>query len=256
MRALAIAAVLLVACGHPIARVGDAGSRDAQSSIDAPASIDASGSDAQSIDASASDAPAITLDAPPAITADALRAALGSCARIGGDYGADSGDPETIPVCGLDGIVWFDADLDVDCDGGREAACLADPYYLPDTSGTTSTGEPLDASTLPFIVLPIGSTRFRYADHDIRIGQVAMVLYGDRIEYGIFGDAGPSDAIGEASYAMAESLGIDPDPVSGGADSGATYIVFTGAAARVAHNESHDEAVALGEPLARALLAR
>ncbi len=40
------------------------------------------------------------------------------------------------------------------------------------------------------------------------------------------GDTGPDEIIGEASYATAKALGIDPDPETGGTDSGVTYIVF------------------------------
>ena len=72
--------------------------------------------------------------------------------------------------------------------------------------------------------------------------------------YGIFGDAGPSGAIGEGSYAMAEALGIPPSPISGGVDSGVTYLIFTGSGARVSRNEDHAEAVSRGEALLDAFL--
>ncbi|MFC7512586.1 glycoside hydrolase family 75 protein [Streptomyces thermocarboxydus] len=57
-------------------------------------------------------------------------------------------------------------------------------------------------------------------------GSVAAVVYRDRVSYAVVGDTGPTDIIGEASYAAAKSLGVDPDPRSGGAPSGVTYIVF------------------------------
>jgi hypothetical protein len=131
---------------------------------------------------------------------------------------------------------------------------MADPYYLPDTSAVDSMGDPLDASTLPFIVIPLASSRFRYADHDIRHGQVALVMYRDRMVFGIFGDLGPATILGEASYAMAEALGIPSSPISGGVGSGVTYLVFPGASARVTRNEDHDEAVTLGESLLAAFM--
>lgn len=146
--------------------------------------------------------------------------------------------------------------MDIDCDGGRGAECMADPYYLPDTSAVDSMGNPLDASTLPFIVIPLASSRFRYADHDIRHGQVALVMYRDRMVFGIFGDLGPATILGEASYAMAEAPGIPSSPISGGVGSGVTYLVFPGASARVTRNEDHDEAVTLGESLLAAFMAR
>ncbi len=85
--------------------------------------------------------------------------------------------------------------------------------------------------------------------HGIRLGQVALVIYNGRMQFGIFGDAGPSSVIGEASYAMAQALGIPSSPISGGVDSGVTYLVFTDPTARVAHNESNAEAVSIGQPL-------
>ena len=90
------------------------------------------------------------------------------------------------------------------------------------------------------------STRFA-------LGSVVAVIYKGQVSYGIIGDLGPSSAIGEASYAMAKSLGMDPSPTHGGADGGVTYVAFTGAGARVARKESHDEAVSLGRSKASAL---
>lgn len=116
-------------------------------------------------------------------------------------------------------------------------------------------GNPLDASTLPFLVIPLPSNGFDAAAHGIQHGSVGAVLYGGHVQYGIVGDKGPKGIIGEASYAMAVALGVDPDPVTGGADGGATYIVFTGPSGVVTKNEDHDEAVALGELRAAELLA-
>ncbi len=189
-----------------------------------------------------------------ALTPADVLARLGACTRIGGDYAKDVGTTANIPVCQTSNVVWWTADLDVDCDGGRGAVCMADPDYLPDTSTVDSRGLPLDASTLPFIVIPLASTRFRYADYGIRAGQIALVLYGGRMVFGIFGDAGPAAIIGEASFAMAEALGIPSSPRTGGVDSGVTYLVFTGATARVTRNEDHAEAVRLGEPLLAAFV--
>lgn len=176
-------------------------------------------------------------------------ARLGACARIGGDYARDSGGTANIPVCETGSVIWWDADMDIDCDGGRGAECMSDPYYLPETSAVDSMGAPLDASTLPFVVIPLASSRFRYADHGIRHGQVALAMYRDRMVFGIFGDLGPAAIIGEASYAMAEELGIPSSPISGGVGSGVHYLIFTGATARVTRNEDHAEAVTMGESL-------
>ncbi len=63
------------------------------------------------------------------------------------------------------------------------------------------------------------------------------MIYKGKIEYGIIGDTGPDDIIGEASYAMAKSLGIDPDPSTGGTDDEVVYVAFTGKSDAVKKNE-------------------
>jgi hypothetical protein len=80
------------------------------------------------------------------------------------------------------------------------------------------------------------------------------VIYNGQVEYGAFGDEGPDNIIGEASYAMASLLGVDPDPSTGGVDSGVTYIAFTGQGAVVDPIEDHAAATAKGAALAAQLL--
>lgn len=225
---------------------------DAASALDASAAIDAPSSSSDDAGPSAPDAFAVDAAASPDASsgytvADVL-ARLGSCSVISAsNYASDSGESATIPVCGDTGIVWFQADMDIDCDGGRESSCTADPYYMAETAATDSTGQPVDANAVPYIVLPGNSaTRFRYSDHDIRLGQVALVIYEGRMAFGVFADVGPTSILGEASYAMAEEFGIDPDPSTGGSDGPVTYVVFTGSDARVSPIESRDAASTVG----------
>ena len=56
---------------------------------------------------------------------------------------------------------------------------------------------------------------------------MAAVIFNGKIQYAVFGDTGPTDIIGEASYACAQKLGINPDPKNGGVGSGVTYISGT-----------------------------
>jgi hypothetical protein len=87
------------------------------------------------------------------------------------------------------------------------------------------------------------------------MGSVAAVIYDGKIEYGIVGDIGPKTILGEASYAMAKNLGINPNPSTGGTDSGVTYVIFTGISGVVSANEDHDEAALVGDIRAAQLLA-
>jgi hypothetical protein len=79
------------------------------------------------------------------------------------------------------------------------------------------------------------------------MGSVGLVLYSGKMEFGILGDVGPTATIGEASYAMVQSLGADPNPKTGGVDAKkVTYVLFTGKSAVVSKNEDHAQAVAIG----------
>jgi hypothetical protein len=95
-----------------------------------------------------------------------------------------------VAICRLQGAYFLPSDFDVDCDGGTEPACTADPWYLPETSATDSHGDPVDASHVPFIVVPLPSTRFSYRDADIHLGAAAVVVYHGLIAYAVFADEG------------------------------------------------------------------
>lgn len=84
----------------------------------------------------------------------------------------------------------------------------------------------VDASRIPFIVLPGGMTRQIGA----RPGDFAMVFNrrNGKSSYAIFGDVGPSTRIGEGSVALAENLGIRSDARNGGTRSGVLFLVFPG----------------------------
>ncbi len=192
---------------------------------------------------------AATPDGPIAVTAAALRAKLPSCATpIGGPLAKDSGGTANIPICGGTRIVFWTADMDIDCDGKESPQCnlAADPSWQNQTSANDSMGNPLDAATLPFVVIPGVSAKFNYRNAGLSMGSVVAVLYQDKMEYGVIGDSGPTTIVGEASYQMAVRLGINPNPRNGGIDSGVTYIAFTGADGKVAKLEDQPATVALG----------
>ncbi|MFG2648116.1 glycoside hydrolase family 75 protein [Streptomyces sp. NPDC048436] len=187
------------------------------------------------------------------VTAAALLAkAREPCKQVSrGKYRIDDGAREDIPVCGGNGAVFWQADMDIDCDGLPGTACnrRTDPLFLPTTAFQDSQGRQLSAEHLPYIVVPGPSQRWNHTAHGITGGSVAAVIYQDKVLYAVVGDTGPTDLIGEASYASAKALGIRPDPKTGGTDAGVTYIVFTGPKATPI--ESHQAAVAQGDALAR-----
>ncbi|MDX2529649.1 glycoside hydrolase family 75 protein [Streptomyces europaeiscabiei] len=186
------------------------------------------------------------------VTAAELLARARGCVRVSeGLYRSDAGTPAGIPVCGVDGAVFWKADMDIDCDGRPSPRCNrdTDPWFQPATSFLQSDGRYLRSESLPFIVVPVASRVWDYRVHGIKGGSVAAVVYKDRVQYAVVGDTGPQNIIGEASYATAEALGIRPDPRKGGTASGVTYIVFEDS--RVTPIEDHGAAVELGEELAR-----
>lgn len=192
---------------------------------------------------------------PP--TAAELLALAATCdVASASKYATDEGEANTIDVCALSGAFFWTSDFDVDCDGKTTAQCNAntDAAYQPETSATDSQGDPLDAAALPFFVIPLPSAKWDFGAAGIQLGDVGAVIYNGKVVYAVFGDEGPNGIIGEGSYALAEALGIDPDPSTGGTDGPVTFIVFPGANAVVSPIEDHQAATALGEALATKLL--
>lgn len=184
-----------------------------------------------------------------------LLAKVSGCTRISnGYYRTDEGASPSVPVCGMNGAVFWKADLDIDCDGEVTKACNADtdPSFQGDTAFHTSGDRPLDAAELPYVVVPSRSSMWDFGSAGIKGGSVAAVIHAGKVEYTVVGDTGPAGIIGEASYATAEALGIDPDPKSGGTGSGVTYILFKDSV--VSPIESHSAAVTAGDALAKEFL--
>ncbi|TDV54840.1 glycoside hydrolase family 75 protein [Actinophytocola oryzae] len=197
-------------------------------------------------------APATSAAPAAAPTAQELLAKVTTCTQISnGTYRTDEETSRTVPVCDKNGAVYWKADMDIDCDGVRTTQCNEDTdcCFYPDTAFHTSTDQPLNAAQLPFVVVPSPSSTWDYRNYGIRGGGAVAIIYGNKVEYAVVGDTGPTAIIGEASYRAAADLGIDPDPSTGGTDSGVTYIFFKNS--RVSPIENHNNAVTTGQQLAR-----
>ncbi|MFI6121041.1 glycoside hydrolase family 75 protein [Streptomyces sp. NPDC051064] len=181
-----------------------------------------------------------------------LLAKVKKCTRISqGKYRTDQGAAATVPVCGTDEAVFWEADMDIDCDGRITTACntRTDPAFQPQTAFQGSDGKPLDSARVPYVVVPGPGPLWNYTKSGIKGGGVAAVIHDGEVRYAVVGDTGPTGIIGEGSYALAEALGIDPDPRTGGTASGVTYILFKDS--EVSPIESPAAAVSAGETLAR-----
>lgn len=111
--------------------------------------------------------------------------------------------------------------IDTDGDlsrGDPELSALArrDPDRKGGTNLLYADGRALDPTRVPYVVLPGGS---RFA----RLGDLVRVEYQGRSALAVAGDIGPRNKFGEGSMALARSLGISPDGVKGGIESGVTY---------------------------------
>jgi len=185
-------------------------------------------------------------------TAAQLLAKVTSCNQVSnGKYRSDDETSATIAVCDKNGAVFWKGDMDVDCDGLSTSKCNSstDPWYQNDTAFHQSNGQPLNAETLPYVVVPSSSSIWNYKNYGVQGGSVVAVIYNNKVLYAVVGDTGPTNIIGEASYATAKALGIDPNPETGGTDSGVTYIVFKNS--KVSPIENHDKATSLGQTLAQ-----
>ncbi|MBW8794464.1 MAG: glycoside hydrolase family 75 protein [Streptomyces sp.] len=185
------------------------------------------------------------------ITATELLARVRECTQVSrGRYRSDADTAATVPVCGTRQAVFWKADLDIDCDGQRTSHCnrRADPAFTATTAYQQSNGRQLNAEKLPYVVVPGPSGRWNHWAAGIRGGAIAAVIYKDRVQYAVVGDTGPRDIIGEASYATAKALGVNPDPRVGGVPSGVTYIVFKDSGVRPIEDRAAAEAE--GERLA------
>jgi hypothetical protein len=115
-----------------------------------------------------------------------------------------------------------------------------DPYPRYFVSGTTLNdgckqvcdySKYVDSEKIPYIVLPEGW----YPGWDIKVGDFSTVinLRNMKMSHAIFADTGPRNKIGEGSIALAQALGIDSNPRSGGTVGKLyiLYIVFPGTGA-------------------------
>jgi hypothetical protein len=186
---------------------------------------------------------------------DQLLARTKACANVvsSHDYALDNG--QRVNICGMNGAVYWTADMDIDCDGRDvgDGKCPGnDCCYQPDTAFHNNSNQPLAASVTPYVVIP---NDFHFAGLDTTNGgNVIAVIYNRQLLFAVFGDTGPADIIGEASYATAAKLGINPDPGNGGVGSGVTYIAFVGTGTRPSDIENQTETATLGQQLAQKLI--
>ncbi|PCK77681.1 glycoside hydrolase family 75 protein [Rhizobium sophoriradicis] len=113
-------------------------------------------------------------------------------------------------------------------------------YYVSKTSLENPGFDPtdprryIDASTIPYVVLP-GSRYQQFTQAaNIRLGDLAAAynIKTGKMSFAIFADTGPRTKLGEGSIALAESLGLHGNPKAGGTDARSIiFAVFPGSGA-------------------------
>jgi hypothetical protein len=167
------------------------------------------------------------------------------------------------------GVIVIHAKMDIDADGSPNALTI-DPEFGQLTTAFTYRGfsgqaAHVDAERVPYIVLPQHGPESAdfYENANVRVGDIAAVIYKGRVQFAFVADIGPPDKIGEGSVALAQALGHDPFVVHKGQKlvdnaipGGVIYIVFPGSRIRGLTPDNVVEAVnAEGQRLLNELTA-
>lgn len=122
----------------------------------------------------------------------------------------------TIEDCAIfvlgDGTITFLAKAAIDADGSGDSH--GDPDFQPETS-LKQFGKSLNSDTEKFIVVPpiiIRSVRPVVLGCQTFVTNTKNGLHSEAV----VGDIGPAAKLGEISIALANALGIDPSPTTGG----------------------------------------
>ena len=130
------------------------------------------------------------------------------------------------------GELFYESRLTLDTDGSVFAS--QDPTGDSQTSIQNADGTPVDADAIPYFVLP---EKNFYQQFGIRLGDIAAVIYRDKIAFAVFadeyGDQQTEEQLGEGSIALHRLLGHETITADGrlineGIDSGVITIVFPG----------------------------
>ena len=125
-----------------------------------------------------------------------------------------------------------------------------DPSRQNQTSCTDPEGRFINPMRVPYVVVPKGE-KFKKSHPGIACGDIAAVINpanGLRA-FAMVGDFGPEDKFGEGSIALAQSLGIDAHPDSGGTKDSLLYFFFPGS--RYLNAFSKEELSSKGSELLR-----
>ncbi|MEI6746299.1 MAG: glycoside hydrolase family 75 protein [Methylococcaceae bacterium] len=109
--------------------------------------------------------------------------------------------------------------LALDTDGASAEIRACDATSQAKTALSDSHGNPTDANSIPYFVLPVvschrennkticTSTNSPSKQLGLKLGDLAVVISGDKLAYAIAADAGPANKFGEGSVQLHRELG-------------------------------------------------
>lgn len=149
-----------------------------------------------------------------------------------------------------DGTIFFDAKMAIDADGSEMAKTnpgmtdQADTSYRYPLPGKPS----LDSDRVPYVVIPASDFENTLG---IELGDIAAVVFRQRVTFAIVGDHGPKCKIGEGSIKLHKTLrhdvckkrnnrGVCTSVGSTGIGSDVLYFIFPGSKAKIADGLTPD----------------
>lgn len=138
------------------------------------------------------------------------------------------------------GELIFDGELQLDTDGWPAGKGKGDPSWQPDTSLRYVGGGSTNANEVPYLVLPLPKSW--PAQFGITLGDIAAVIFRDKLAFAVFADEGPTDKLGEGSIELLRRLGeerIRPNGrvINSGMGPGVITIVFPGSRAAAPYQD-------------------
>ena len=103
------------------------------------------------------------------------------------------------------GQLIFDSELQLDTDGSDVGA--GDQTHQDQTSYRYADGRSINANKVPFFVLPQKSRWV--TDLGIKLGDIGVVNYKDKLAFAVFADFGPQTKLGEGSIELHRRLGFE-----------------------------------------------
>jgi hypothetical protein len=129
-----------------------------------------------------------------------------------------------------DGQLFFDSELQLDTDGWPGGLAAGDRFHQEQTSYRYASNKSINANEVPFFVLPLPRTW--PSQFGIKMGDLAAVVFKNKLAFAILADAGPSTKLGEGSIELLRRLGQERLKngriINSGMGPGVVTIVFPG----------------------------